>query len=282
MKLSFLYQAALVASLMLAGGCTKEDVQADKSLLTETDKARVEALQSLGLKEGYTLEEYQSFLQGFSKLNGPELDYFNELVKNWSIAYIKKNAPAAEQEPAIKTLELKTEQKRQLNDRSIRTFGKPYLQLSEQQFNQVARQAGLAWDTSEKSDEPTGRTTANPGCGITWYCNKTLNYSNSGTSSGHPFDQGVFTSVYDAFTGKADCDVGFQASCTAQTTHLTITSTRAYYRTMLEYPKPAGFAGGPFSSQTPTTSIRRILLGNQRLSAWGIYPNSFAADLRLF
>ncbi|CAA9271245.1 MAG: hypothetical protein AVDCRST_MAG56-3073 [uncultured Cytophagales bacterium] len=283
MKLSFLYQVALVASLMLAAGCTREDVPANKPRLTEADQARLRELESLGFKENLTQTEFQAFGTGFEKLTAPELDYFNDLVKSRSITFVREHHPAADQEPAIKRLEFASQQRKLLNARAASTFGKSYMQLSEEQFIRVAREVAFPWSTNTGAKaNPSGRTAANPGCSVVWNCNKSLGYNDSGSTNGHKFDQGLEVSVWDAVKGDPDCDYGFEAACSLQSTHKTITSTNGYVRWMLRAsPQYLGF-GGQFASQTPNGAIRGLLLGAGRVSlAWGLEPQFVAPTLVL-
>ncbi len=281
MKKSF-YLMALAASLLLAGGCTKEEVPADKPLLTENDKSRLRDLEALGFKKGYTPAEYQAFLSGFDKLNVPELDYFNELVTQRSIEFTRKNIPAAEQEPLIRDLELSMQQKKQLNARAMRTYGKTYMHLSEDEFARTAREVGMQWNASESAAEkeahPSAKTAAtNPGCSRTYWCNLGLGY-NAGSYI-HTFDI-VHYSVWDAKKAESDCDYGFQTPCSLQSTHVNISSTDSYIEAMLTYPRPGGF-GGAFASQTPDTETRRLLLGGVRVRVWNLTPEQVRLSLRL-
>lgn len=261
-----------MASLLLTGACTKEEVPADKPLLTENDKARLRELEVLGFKDGHTDAEFLAFDNAFKSLSAPELDYFNELVTNRSIEFARKNLPAAEQEPAIRKLELAATQRKQLNAQAMRSFNKTYLHLSKAEFTRTARQVGMLWNTSEDKTAITasasGKTAA---CAQTWSCDKLLGYNDNGSTNGHTFPT-VYISVYDAFTGDDDCDYGYEAPCSAQTTHTTITSTGPYIRTMLRTAEPTGF-GGSFVSQTPNSSTRRLLLGAVRVTnIWGLGP----------
>lgn len=283
MKLSFLYQVALVASLMMASGCTKEDVPANKPRLTEADQARLRELESLGFKENLTQTEFQAFGTGFEKLTAPELDYFNDLVKSRSITFVREHLPAADQEPAIKRLEFASQQRKQLSARAASTFGKSYLQLSEEQFTRIAREVGFRWSTQTRAKaNPSGRTAANPGCSVVWNCNKSLGYDDSGSTNGHRFNQGLEVSVWDAVKAESDCDYGFEAPCSAQAQHKTITSTNGYVRWMLRAaPVYLGF-GGQFASQTPNGAIRGLLLGADRVSLiWGLEPQFVGPTLVL-
>ncbi len=272
MKRSFLYQLAFVACLLLTGACTKEDVPADKPLLTEDDKSRLRDLETLGFKESYTEAEFLAFDKAFKGLSVPELDYFNELVTKRSIEFTRVNLPAAEQEPAIRQLEMGAAQRKQLNARAMRSYNKTYLHLTEAEFARTTRDVGILWSTSEEKKAPaSARTAANPGCNIVWWCNKALGYNDNGSTNGHTFPT-LRNSVYDAFKGDPDCDYGFVAPCSAQTTHTTITATGPYVRTMLRTAPPTGF-GGSFSSQTPDASTRRLLLGSTRVTTiWGLGP----------
>lgn len=282
MKRSFLYLATLVASLLLLGSCNQEEVPAAKPLLTEADKGRLRDLESIGFKNDATDAEYQAFKASFFKLNVPELDYFNDLVAERSIAYAKQHLPAEQREPEIKLLELSRVQRKKMNALSMRNFGKTYMHLTTEQFERTAREAGMAWESSEAKVIPTARTAANPGCNWVWFCNLSLNYSDSGANSGHLFDRGTFWSVYDAFTQEPDCNYGWQAQCTLQSSHRTITSTLPYARLMFTAARPGGFGGGPFSSQTPNAEIRRLLLGSARVTTvWGMGAQFLGETLRL-
>lgn len=281
MKRLLLYPAALVAALLLVSGCTPDEVPATKPLLTEADQARLRDLESLGFEEAPTEAEYQAFANRFAQLTAPELDYFNQLVTNRSVAEIKRDLPAAEQEPAIRTLEMSLSQKKKMNAYAVQTFGKTYLHLNEEQFAKAAQHAGLLWETSVQEPQPAARVAQNPGCVTVWACNVTLAYSDSGSNTGHLFNQGVFTSVFDRLTrGTPDCDYGFQAGCSLPNNHKTITSTMPYARTMFSWPRPAGFGSGPFASQT-TSNIRRLLLGRGRVDFWNFSPGGLANTLRL-
>ena len=279
MKRSFLYLTALAASLLLIQGCTQEDVPVTKPLLTENDQARLRELAEAGFKPGPTETEFQSFNKSFTNLTGPELDYFNQLVTDRSIALAKKVLPAAEQEPAIKTLELVTRQKKQLNAYAVQTFGKTYLHLSEDQFMQAARQVGLSWETETKVALPTARTTANPGCPTVWNCNVYLTYSSSGSADGH--QPSFVPAVYDSYYDVQLCNYGFETSCSLLNDHIYVTATDAYARSMFTSPRPAGFGGLPGSSQT-TGGTRRLLLSKARVDYWGFLPTNLATLLRIW
>lgn len=282
MKRPFLYLTALTASLLLAQGCTQENVPATKPLLTENDQVRLRELESLGFKKSPTEAEFLSFKSSFTSLTAPELDYFNQLVTHRSIGQVKATLPAAEQEPAIRTLELSLQQRKQMNAYAVQTFGKTYLHLSEGQFMQAAGRVGLAWQADEEKALPAARATVNPGCTDSWNCSVALIYSNSGSAAGHP-PFNTSSSVYDNFNANTVCNYGFLVDCSELFNHNYLTSIDAYTRTMFTTPRPSGFGGtGIASERITSTTTRRFVLSKNRVDYWGFTPSSLAPSLRVW